>query len=265
MTTTETVPAATAEGRQPLMTLEGVTQVFDTKAGPITAVDHVNLSINPGEVLCLVGESGSGKTTAARMAAGLARPSGGHVNYDGKDIWSLNRRDFKTFRRGVQYVHQDPYASLNPTRTILQTITAPLVKHGVVKGKRAAIQKAAELLTEVDLTPPENYLDKYPHQLSGGQRQRVAVARALTLDPKIIIADESTSMLECRSGSACWRCSAGCATTSTSASCSSPTTWRSRSTSGGTARPRSCTWAGSSSSVRRRRSSTHPPIPTPGP
>jgi len=118
------------------------------------------------------------------------------VTFDGNDIWSLKKRDFATYRRSVQYVHQDPYASLNPTRTILQTISAPLLKHGVVKGKRAAILKSAELLEKVDLTPPENFLAKYPHQLSGGQRQRVSVARALTLDPKIIIADESTSMLD---------------------------------------------------------------------
>jgi peptide/nickel transport system ATP-binding protein len=196
MTTTETLSTSPAAADKPLMTLAGVSQVFDTKAGRIRAVDGVNLSVNPGEVLCLVGESGSGKTTAARMAAGMARPSGGQVTFGGKDIWSLKKSEFTTFRRSVQYVHQDPYASLNPTRTIQQMLTAPLLKHGVVKGAKAAAERAAELLAKVDLTPPEAYLPKYPHQLSGGQRQRAAVARALTLDPKLIIADESTSMLD---------------------------------------------------------------------
>ena len=144
MSALEKTPETTAESRTPLMTLAGVSQVFDTKAGPIRAVDNIDLSVNPGEVLCLVGESGSGKTTAARMAAGLARPTDGKVEFAGNDIWSMNRSDFGRFRRGVQYVHQDPYASLNPTRTILQTITAPLLKHRVVKGNKAAADKAAE-------------------------------------------------------------------------------------------------------------------------
>jgi oligopeptide/dipeptide ABC transporter ATP-binding protein len=174
VTAIETSPVATAGDRTPLMTLAGVSQVFETKAGPIKAVDSIDLSVNPGEVLCLVGESGSGKTTAARMAAGLARPTDGQVLFGGNDIWSLKRHDFTSFRRSVQYVHQDPYASLNPTRTIQQTITAPLLKHGVVKGAKAAAERAYELLTKVDLS----------------------VARALTLDPKLIIADESTSMLD---------------------------------------------------------------------
>jgi peptide/nickel transport system ATP-binding protein len=196
MTSTDTPATPIPVVSTPLMTLAGVSQVFNTNAGPIRAVDDVNLSINPGEVLCLVGESGSGKTTAARMAAGLARPSGGRVDFGGKDIWSMNKNEFKAFRRSVQYVHQDPYASLNPTRTVLQMLSAPLLKHRVAKGSKDAAERASQLLSEVDLTPPESFLQKYPHQLSGGQRQRASIARALTLDPKIIIADESTSMLD---------------------------------------------------------------------
>ena len=188
--------AETRDVSTPLMTLAHVSQVFGTKAGPITAVDDVSLAINPGEVLCLVGESGSGKTTAARLAAGLAKPSKGQVEFGGRDIWGLPKAEFKQFRRSVQYVHQDPYASLNPIHSIEQTLVAPLQVHKLVKGKRDAARRAAELLTEVDLTPPENFLGMYPHQLSGGQRQRASVARALTLDPKIIIADEATSMLD---------------------------------------------------------------------
>ena len=123
------------------MTLAGVSQVFDTKAGPIRAVDNVDLSVNPGEVLCLVGESGSGKTTAARMAAGLARPTDGQVAFDGTDIWSMKRQDFGTFRRSVQYVHQDPYASLNPTRTIQQTLPRRCSSTGWSRARRPPPRK----------------------------------------------------------------------------------------------------------------------------
>lgn len=196
MTATQAGPETAKDVATPLMTLTSVTQTFHTKAGPINAVDNIDIEINAGEVLCVVGESGSGKTTAARMAAGLAKPSKGTVAFGGKDIWSMDKEEFKTFRRAVQYIHQDPYASLNPTKSIQQMLTAPLKVHHLAKGKREAVRRAAELLTEVDLTPPGNYLSKFPHQLSGGQRQRASVARALTLGPKIMIADESTSMLD---------------------------------------------------------------------
>ncbi|HEY9292634.1 MAG TPA: ABC transporter ATP-binding protein [Microlunatus sp.] len=185
-----------ATSRQPLMQLEDVSQIFHTKKGNRPAVRDVNLTVNAGEVLCLVGESGCGKTTNARMAAGLNKPTAGRVLYNGHDIWQLNKSDFAEFRTAVQYVHQDPYASLNPIRTVFKTLAAPMRRHGLVKNNREAWDRASELLRRVDLTPPETYLNKFPHQLSGGQRQRVSVARALTLDPKLIIADESTSMLD---------------------------------------------------------------------
>jgi peptide/nickel transport system ATP-binding protein len=168
---------------EPLIELDHVSHVFAGRAGQTRAVDDVSLRLEPGQVLCLVGESGSGKTTTARIAAGLTKPTAGEVRFDGARIER-------------QYIHQDPYASLNPVRDVFGTLAAPLRHHRLVRGRAQARLRALELLSEVDMTPPENFLTKYPHQLSGGQRQRVAVARALTLRPRLIIADEATSMLD---------------------------------------------------------------------
>jgi len=181
---------------EPLLALDNVSQLFRTRQGEVRAVDEVSLAIEPGQVVCLVGESGSGKTTSAKIAAGLRKPTSGAVRFGGQDIWHMDRNQFRAYRRAVQYIHQDPYASLNPIHTVLDTVATPLRHHGLVHGNAAALQRASELLVKVDLTPPENFLFKYPHQLSGGQRQRVSVARALTLNPQLIAADEATSMLD---------------------------------------------------------------------
>jgi peptide/nickel transport system ATP-binding protein len=181
---------------EPLLALEHVSQVFRTRQGEVRAVDDVSLAVEPGQVVCLVGESGSGKTTSAKIAAGLRRPTGGGVRYLGQDIWRMDRDQFRTYRRAVQYIHQDPYASLNPVHSVFDTLAAPLRHHGLVRTHAEAVRRASDLLVSVDLTPPENFLFKYPHQLSGGQRQRVSVARALTLHPRLIAADEATSMLD---------------------------------------------------------------------
>ena len=180
----------------PLIELDGVSQIFGTRAGPVRAVEDLSLTIEAGQVLCLVGESGSGKTTTAKIIAGLRPPTSGQMRYAGEDIARLRGERLGEFRRAVQIVHQDPYASLNPIRTIYQTLAAPLLKHAIVPNKAAAIARAQELLTLVGLTPAENFLHVYPHQLSGGQRQRVSVARALTLNPRVIIADEAVSMVD---------------------------------------------------------------------
>jgi oligopeptide/dipeptide ABC transporter ATP-binding protein len=130
------------------------------------------------------------------MLAGLARPSSGRLLFEGKDVWATRGRDLATFRRSVQLVHQDPYASLNPTRTVFQTLSAPLARHRLVRGQRQTVARVLELLRLVDLTPAEDFLSKYPHQLSGGQRQRVSIARALTVQPRFIVADEAVSMVD---------------------------------------------------------------------
>lgn len=178
------------------MGLDRVSQVFRTRRGDVRAVDDVTLRLEPGQVLCLVGESGSGKTTTAKIAAGLLRPTAGTVEFEGRNIWGMGRAEFGSYRRSVQYVHQDPYASLNPIRDIARTLSAPLLKHKLAGGRGEARKMASDMLARVDLVPPENFLTKFPHQLSGGQRQRVSVARALTLDPRFIVADEATSMLD---------------------------------------------------------------------
>lgn len=181
---------------EPLITLDHVTRTFDVKGQTIKAVDDVTLAIPEGEVLCLVGESGCGKTTTGKLIAGLLATSAGRILYRGQDIVRMNRTDRAKYRLGVQMVHQDPYASLNPVQTIFDIISAPLRHHGITRDDASTRRQVYDLLKTVDLTPPDDYLEKFPHQLSGGQRQRVSIARALTVSPSFIIADEAVSMVD---------------------------------------------------------------------
>ena len=180
----------------PLIELYDVNRAFGEGQECITAVDSLSLAIEPGEIVCLVGESGCGKSTTGRLVAGLLPPTSGRVLFRGQDISQMERADYRRFRHAVQIVHQDPYASLNPTQTVRQMITTPLRRHKQVHNRSQAEKQAIELLQVVDLTPAVDFLDKYPHQLSGGQRQRVSVARALTLNPSFIVADEAVSMVD---------------------------------------------------------------------
>lgn len=161
----------------------------------VNAIDGVSISIKKGESLGLVGESGSGKTTLARVIVKLVRPRSGTVLYRGVDIFSQGRKESKMYRRRVQMIFQDPYESINPRSTAWKAIEEPLEIHNIVEGKPARSHRVSELIGMVGLNE-ENVSDKYPHQLSGGERQRVSIARALAVNPELLIADEPVSMLD---------------------------------------------------------------------
>ena len=159
--------------------------------GYVKAVDDVGFTVKRGETLGLVGESGCGKTTTGRCILQLYKPTDGQVIFDGQDLTRLNTKNMRAMRREMQVIFQDPYSSLNPRMTAGNIIGEPLIVHGLVSGKDEYREKVAELLTNVGLNP---YMaDRFPHEFSGGQRQRIGVARALSVSPKFIVADEPVS------------------------------------------------------------------------
>jgi len=170
-------------------------RLFTRKTEYVKAVDDVDFSIRRGEVFTLAGESGCGKTTTGMLLARLIEPTSGKMFFEGKNIGMLRGEELRRLRRKIQIIFQDPYASLNPRMKIGKTVGHPLEIHGLAKGSEKG-KKVLEVLGEVGLTPPEKFVDLYPHQLSGGQRQRVAVARSIILRPEFIVADEPVSMID---------------------------------------------------------------------
>ena len=161
--------------------------------GTVRAVDGVSLDVAPGETVGLVGESGCGKSTLARAVVRLVPCTGGTVGFEGREISALREPAFRAIRPRLQLIFQDPYASLNPRMTVFDALAEPLRVHGLADG-RDVLRRVSDLMELVGLAP--RFMRKYPHEFSGGQRQRIAIARALALEPKLVIADEPVSALD---------------------------------------------------------------------
>jgi peptide/nickel transport system ATP-binding protein len=162
----------------------------------VHAVDGVSFSLAEGEMLALVGESGCGKTTTAQTLMRMVEPISGRIRFRGEDITGLSTRSMRPVRRKMQIIFQDPYESLDPRFRVRATVEEPLQVHGLAGSKEEQRMLVHDALVRAGLTPPELFVDRYPHQLSGGQRQRVAIAASLVLGPELLIADEPVSMLD---------------------------------------------------------------------
>lgn len=162
----------------------------------VRAVDGVSFDIEEGQTLGLVGESGSGKSTVGLMVVRLLEPTAGRILYRGKDIRGLSTAEMMEFTHDVRIVFQDPYSSLNPHRTVEQILSRPFKIHGIGRARSRVRDLVLELLADVELNPPQSFVDRYPHEMSGGERQRVAIARAIALKPKLVVADEAVASLD---------------------------------------------------------------------
>ncbi|BAA29904.1 ABC transporter ATP-binding protein [Pyrococcus horikoshii] len=162
----------------------------------IRAVDNVSFEIKKNEILGLVGESGCGKSTLGKLLVRLLEPTSGTVLFKGQDIYKLRGKKLKEYRKSVQMVFQNPYTSFDPRLTLFENIAEPLYTHKLALNKEEALTLAMQYFEDVGLTPPEDFLMRYPHELSGGQLQRASIARAIALEPEFIVADEPTSMLD---------------------------------------------------------------------
>lgn len=172
------------------------TSVIDTFLGrhtqPVQAVDGVTLSVEENESIGIIGESGCGKSTLLKTLMGLLSPTAGDIRFRGRSVSEFDRGDWRQYRHNVQMIFQDPYNALDPKLTVEETLREPLKIHGLDDRD----QRIVEILEDVELDPPEQYIDQLPHQLSGGEKQRVSIARALIVEPDVILADEPVSMLD---------------------------------------------------------------------
>ena len=189
-----------ASAGEEILRLEGIvkyfpirTGLFRKETGRVHAVDNVDLTLKAGETLGLVGESGCGKSTLARTIIKLLEPTAGHITFNGRDITSFTRRQMREVRREMQIVFQDPYASLNPRMTVREIVAEPLRIHGMYRGAQGR-SRVNELLRTVGLSPEHG--NRFPHEFSGGQRQRIGFARALALNPQLLVLDEPVSALD---------------------------------------------------------------------
>ncbi len=190
---------------EPLLEVEGLQKFFPIRrgflqrvVGHVRAVDDVTFTVKQGECLALVGESGCGKTTTARCILRAMPPTAGRVNFHTEagtvvDVATLSRRELRPLRRQMQMIFQDPFSSLNPRQTVLDIVGEPLLIHGV-RNRRERVERVTELLGRVGLRP--EFMNRFPHAFSGGQRQRIGIARALALNPRLVVADEAVSALD---------------------------------------------------------------------
>ena len=169
---------------------------FLQKEKKIHVLRDINLDIYEGEIVAIVGESGCGKTTIGKIITGILKPTKGEVLIDGKNIYKFDINNFFKAREKVQFIQQDSYAALNPVRTIAKSLSAPIKHHFKGISSEECEMKMKELLMRVGLNPPEQFLSKYPHMCSGGQRQRILMARAISIEPSLIVADEPVSMID---------------------------------------------------------------------
>lgn len=198
---------ANGDGPAPLLEVENLVTRYPVPRGlagtlarrrreVVHAVEGVTFTLREGEMLALVGESGCGKTTTAQSVLRLVEPDSGAIRFRGRDITRLRARELRPLRREMQIIYQDPYESLDPRFRVRATVEEPLQVHGLGGSKEERRGRVLDALERAGLTPPELYVERFPHELSGGQRQRVAIAASLVLNPKLLLADEPVSMLD---------------------------------------------------------------------